>query len=35
MFAKSDNYKLGEHLTKAHNMDQETAKAYVQQAEIW
>ncbi|XP_062702210.1 zinc finger protein sens isoform X3 [Aedes albopictus] len=30
-----DNYKLGEHLTKAHNMDQETAKAYVQQAEIW
>lgn len=30
-----DNYKLGEHLIKAHSMDQETAKTYAQQAAVW
>lgn len=30
-----DNYKLGEHLMKAHNMDAETAKTFSQQAQTW
>lgn len=30
-----DTYKLGEHLMKAHQLDQETAKSYAQKAEVW